>query len=227
MIELKNITKKYLDGRKEHLVLQDISLRINDKDFITIRGKSGGGKSTLMQIIGLLTEPSNGEVIYDDQIVDWKNDDDIAKIRKENVGFVFQSPNLISCLNPVDNVLLSAVERRNREKIRYMEKMRYAEELFQCVGLQDKMFAKTNTLSGGEAQRVAIVRALINTPKILLCDEPTGALDSETGEKVMRLLYEMWREKESAVILVTHDINIAKLGNRHFVLDGGKLIEES
>lgn len=220
MIELKNIAKKYLDGRKVHLVLQDINLEIEKKDFITIQGKSGGGKSTLMQIIGLLTEPSDGEIIFDNKTIDMKKEDDIAKIRKENIGFVFQSPNLISCLNPLDNVMLSVAERKNKEK------KKYAQELFQRVGLQDKIFAKTSTLSGGEAQRVSIVRALINTPQILLCDEPTGALDVETGEKVIQLLYEIWKEKECAIILVTHDLNIAKLGKRQFVLDGGKLIEQ-
>lgn len=220
MVELKNVTKKYLDGGENHLILQDINLQIRKHDLITIQGKSGGGKSTLLNIIGLLTGASEGEVIYNNRCIDIKKEDEVDDIRRENIGFVFQTPNLISCLNPLDNIMLPVRGRKQKEV------KKYGEDLLGRVGLYDKRFAGTKTLSGGEAQRVSIVRALINNPKILLCDEPTGALDSVTGEKVMRLLYEIWEERECAVIIVTHDKNIANIGRRQLILEGGKLFEQ-
>lgn len=219
MIQLKNITKDYLDGTQKHVVLQDINLRIERNDLITIQGKSGGGKSTLLQIIGLLTEPSGGSVIYNNIEVDMKQEEKVDCLRKNNVGFVFQTPNLISCLNPLDNIMLPATGREKKEI------KKYAERLLKKVDLYEKRFARTKTLSGGEAQRIAIVRALINKPKIILCDEPTGALDIETGEKVIQLLYEIWKENKCAMIIVTHDSNIAQIGKRQLVLEGGRLLE--
>lgn len=219
MIQLKNITKDYLDGTEKHVVLQDINLKIEKNDFITIQGKSGGGKSTLLQIIGLLTEPSEGSIVYDNEDVDMKQRDKVDCLRKNNVGFVFQTPNLISCLNPLDNIMLPATGKEQKEI------KKYAESLLQKVDLYEKRFARTKTLSGGEAQRIAIVRALINNPKLILCDEPTGALDTETGEKVIQLLYDIWKENKCAMIIVTHDSNIAKMGKRQLVLERGGLFE--
>lgn len=219
MIELKNITKNFLDGNENHLILQDINLKIEKNDFITVQGKSGGGKSTLLNIIGLLTEPSYGDVIYDNKYINIQNQNEVDEIRRENVGFVFQTPNLISCLNPLDNIMLP-VNRKRQKEVR-----EYAESLLKKVDLHEKMFAVTRTLSGGEAQRVSIVRALVNNPKIILCDEPTGALDSATGEKVIELLYKIWEESGCAMIIVTHDYNIAKLGVRQLILEGGRLFE--
>lgn len=219
MIQLKNITKDYLDGTEKHVVLQDINLKIEKNDFITIQGKSGGGKSTLLQIIGLLTEPSEGSIVYDNEDVDMKQREKVDCLRKNNVGFVFQTPNLISCLNPLDNIMLPATGKEQKEI------KKYAESLLQKVDLYEKRFARTKTLSGGEAQRIAIVRALINNPKLILCDEPTGALDTETGEKVIQLLYDIWKENKCAMIIVTHDSNIAKLGKRQLVLERGGLFE--
>lgn len=219
MIQLKNITKDYLDGTEKHVVLQDINLKIGKNDFITIQGKSGGGKSTLLQIIGLLTEPSEGSIVYNNEDVDMKQREKVDCLRKNNVGFVFQTPNLISCLNPLDNIMLPATGKEQKEI------KKYAESLLQKVDLYEKRFARTKTLSGGEAQRIAIVRALINNPKLILCDEPTGALDTETGEKVIQLLYDIWKENKCAMIIVTHDSNIAKLGKRQLVLERGGLFE--
>lgn len=219
MIQLKNITKDYLDGTEKHVVLQDINLKIEKNDFITIQGKSGGGKSTLLQIIGLLTEPSEGSIVYNNEDVDMKQREKVDCLRKNNVGFVFQTPNLISCLNPLDNIMLPATGKEQKEI------KKYAESLLQKVDLYEKRFARTKTLSGGEAQRIAIVRALINNPKLILCDEPTGALDTETGEKVIQLLYDIWKENKCAMIIVTHDSNIAKLGKRQLVLERGGLFE--
>lgn len=221
MLELKNVSKQYLDGTRKQTIIQNINLEIGKNEFITIRGKSGGGKSTLLNIIGLLSDPTSGNVMYNGQSLDYTKPKEIEKLRREKIGFVFQTPNLISCLTPMDNILLPSFDS-DQKRVK-----EYAQNLLERVDLKDKMYAKTKALSGGEAQRVSIVRALINSPDILLCDEPTGALDVATGDRVMNLLCEIWEERECSMIIVTHDPNIAKLGHRQFVLERGNLIEES
>lgn len=219
MIELKNISKSYKDGEKVNNVLKNINLVINNNDFITIRGQSGGGKSTLLNIISLLTKPTTGSIYFNGKKVDLNNEKEVERIRRENIGLVFQSANLISCLNSLDNILLPAYSE-DRKAIK--EK---AINLMTRVGLKEKCKSKVKALSGGEAQRVSIVRALINKPKILLCDEPTGALDQGTGRKVIDLLKEIYKEERCTLIIVTHDEKIADLGERKFVVQGGMLIE--
>lgn len=219
MIELRNISKSYKDGEKINDVLRNINLVINDNDFITIKGQSGGGKSTLLNIISLLTKPTTGTIYFDYKKVNLNNEKEIEKVRRENVGLVFQSANLISCLNSLDNILLPAYGEDRKE---LKEK---AIKLMDRVGLKGKYKSKVKALSGGEAQRVSIVRALINKPKVILCDEPTGALDQGTGKKVIDLLKEIYMEEKCTIIIVTHDEKIATLGKRKFVVQGGNLIE--
>lgn len=219
MIELKNITKSYKDGEKMNNVLKSINLVINDNDFITIKGHSGGGKSTLLNIISLLSKPTTGSIYFDGKEVDINNEKEVESVRRKKIGLVFQSANLISCLNSLDNILLPAYGE-NREKLK--EK---AIKLMDRVGLKGKYKSRVRALSGGEAQRVSIVRALINDPEIILCDEPTGALDQETGRKVIDLLKEIYIEEKCTLIIVTHDEKIAALGERKFVMKGGRLIE--
>lgn len=219
MLELRSVSKRYKDGDIESIVLRDINLIINDNDFITIRGQSGGGKSTLLNIISLLNKPSTGEIYFDGKLVDLSNEKQIEMIRRDNIGLVFQSANLISCLNVLDNIMLPAYDK-DKGKIKDKAKI-----LLETIGLKEKYRANVKTLSGGEAQRVSIVRALINNPKYILCDEPTGALDQETGKKVIGLLKEIHEDKKCSLIIVTHDEKIAELGNRKLIVQGGKLIE--
>lgn len=215
MIEFKNITKSYQDGGREHIVLQDINLLIRDSEFITIRGRSGGGKSTLLNMIALLLEPTSGKMIMDGHEIDWRNEKEIEDIRREKIGLVFQSPNLISCLTPLDNILLSAPKGSKARAL----------ELMQRVGLKGKEHVNIKALSGGEAQRVSIVRALVKQPQILLCDEPTGALDQRTGLAVIELLREIQQEEKCTIIMVTHDEKIAEMGTRKLLLEGGGIVE--
>ena len=219
MVELKNVSKVYKDGETRNVVLKNIDLVINDNDFITTRGQSGGGKSTLLNIISLLTKPTTGEIYFDGKEVDLNSEKEVERVRRDNIGLVFQSANLISCLNSLDNIMLPAYGD-SRENIK-----RKAIRLLDSVGLKGKQKAKVKALSGGESQRISIVRALINNPKIILCDEPTGALDQETGKRVIGLLKEIYEEKKCALIIVTHDEKIAELGKRKFIVRGGELIE--
>lgn len=219
MVELEGVSKTYKDGEKTNTVLKNVNIVIKDNDFITIKGPSGGGKSTLLNIISLLTKPTTGSIYFDGKKVNLDSEKEVEKVRRENIGLVFQSANLISCLNSIDNILLPACgNERKSTKAKAMQ-------LLDRVGLKEKCNAKVKALSGGEAQRVSIVRALINSPKIILCDEPTGALDQETGKKVIDLLKEIYKEEKCTLIIVTHDEKIAALGERKFVVQGGMLIE--
>lgn len=219
MVELKNITKVFKDGERKQVVLDDINLSITDHDFITISGSSGGGKTTLLSIISLLLTPTKGTIYYDGVRLNLKKEKELESVRRENLGFVFQSPNLISCLTPLENITIAA----NTQKQKDAE--RYAIELMDRVGLKGKEKANVKTLSGGEAQRVAIIRALINKPKIILCDEPTGALDQNTGSNVISLLKEIHEELKCTLIIVSHDELIANMGKRQLRLEGGKIVE--
>ena len=219
MIELVNICKNFKDGNEVVKVLQGINMTINDGDYITIKGASGCGKSTLLNIISLLLAPSSGSIKINDAQVDFKNEKFLVQQRGLNMGLVFQSPNLINCLTPVENILLgcrtkgeSAGERKKRAK-----------SLLDEVGLASKYNVNVKTLSGGEAQRVAIARALINKPQIIICDEPTGALDADNTEHILSLLEKMHEKEKCSLIVVTHDNSIWERGNKRLILEGGKI----
>lgn len=220
MIEIKNLSKDFYNGKIKHRILKNINLKIEEGEFITIMGPSGGGKSTLLQSIGLLTEATEGEVYYQGNKIDFKNEKIIERFRMKNLGLIFQNPNLIPCLSPVENLILAMDSKES-----YKKKEKKAKMLLDEVGLEEKYNSKINSLSGGEAQRIAVVRSIVNEPKVILCDEPTGSLDSKNSKKIIDLLLKIKNEKNCILIIVTHDKEIGKLGDRRIYLEDGKLYE--
>lgn len=220
MLTIKNLSKEFHIGDKRQLVLNDINLKIGSNEFITIMGPSGGGKSTLLQIIAMITEPTTGSIIYDGEEIDLKKEKVISKIKANDIGLVFQNSNLISSLSPVENLIIAMNSKES-----YKAKAKKAKELLDKVGLKDKYNSNVMSLSGGEAQRVAIVRALVNNPKLILCDEPTGALDTKNTLNIIEMLMDIKREKECTIIIVTHDSSIGKLGERKIFLEEGEIHE--
>lgn len=216
MINLQNISKHYALGEELFFALDRISLNIKENDFVAIVGASGSGKSTLMNIIGCLDEPSAGEYWLSGEKVEDKSESQLAAIRNQKIGFIFQSFNLLPKLSVLDNVIrpliyqgLGRVERRER-----------AVEILTKLGLQSKLAQRPNELSGGQRQRVAIARALVTQPKILLADEPTGNLDSKTTEEIMDL-FEQLHEEGQTIVIVTHEDNVASRCHRQIhMLDG-------
>ena len=221
MISVKNLCKDFYFEDKSQSVLKNVSLEVGGNDFITIMGPSGGGKSTLLQILGLLTKPSSGEFYYDDNEINFKNEKLLNLYRRNNIGLIFQNHNLISCLSPVENLIIAMNTKES-----YKEKSIKAKELLDKVGLSKKYNANISSLSGGEAQRVSIVRALVNSPKVILCDEPTGALDSTNSKKIMDLLINIKKETMCTLIIVTHDEEIGRLGERRIYLKDGEICEK-
>ncbi len=204
MIEIENITKTYRMGAVEVQALRGVSLTIERGEVVSIMGPSGSGKSTLMNILGCLDQSSSGRYVLDGVAVDTMSDDQLAAVRNRKIGFVFQSFNLLRRLTARRNVelpmLYAGVENGRRQK---------AARALEAVGLGDRMDHRPTELSGGQQQRVAIARALINNPAILLADEPTGNLDSKSGEEILQVLLNLNREQGITLVFVTHDPNIA------------------
>ncbi len=219
MIKIVDIHKTFNDGVGENRILQGINLTIDENEFITIMGPSGCGKSTLLNIIALLTEPSSGDVYFDNKLINFKKEKELEILRRNKIGLIFQNANLISCLTPLENILLAMNSHDSRRV-----KKNAVLELLDMVGIADKYRCNIKSLSGGEAQRVAIVRALVNHPQVLVCDEPTGALDMENGKKVIELLMETRKKTNCSLVIVTHDKAIGELGERKIVLNGGKFL---
>lgn len=220
MFLIKDLEKGFKQGDKLQRVLKGVDLEVTKGDFITIMGPSGGGKSTLLYSLALLSEPSSGEIFYNNDKLDFKKEKALENIRRDNIGLIFQNSNLISSLTPLENLIIAM-----KSKESYRDKVKKAEELLDKVNLLNKKKAKINSLSGGEAQRVAVVRALVNKPSIILCDEPTGALDSENGTKVINLLLDIRKETGCALVIVTHDEAIGSLGERRIYLKDGVIHE--
>ncbi len=216
IVELKAITKTYQMGSVEIRAVDNIDLQIEKGSFSSIAGSSGAGKSTLLHIIGCLDSPTSGEVNISNQDVRQMKDAELTKFRKENVGFVFQFFNLIPTLTAKENVLVPAMFDKD-------QKVKRAEELLIKVGMGHRMEHHPNELSGGERQRVAIARALINDPPIILADEPTGNLDSETGAEIIHLFKELNKQGKT-IILVTHERDIANFADRIVTIKDGRLI---
>ncbi len=219
MIELKDISKVYKMGTELVHALDDVSLKIDDGEFVAIIGPSGSGKSTMMNVVGCLDKPTSGEYLLNGKDVSKLRDDQLAAVRNKNIGFVFQQFNLLNRSSAVRNVELplryGGVGGRERHK--------RAVEALDAVGLKDRMNHRPVELSGGQQQRVAIARALVNQPTLLLADEPTGALDSHTGEDILRLFRQLHEERGLTVVLVTHDMNIARHTNRIVAIKDGRI----
>lgn len=216
LLRTENVEKVYRMGAYEIHALRGISLDIYNGEFLSITGKSGSGKSTLMHTLGLLDTPTNGRVLLHDEDVSKMEESELAKVRNREIGFVFQSFNLLERTSTLDNVILplrySAVPRSDWET--------YAREVIDQVGLSDRLYNKSNELSGGQKQRVAIARALVNKPSIILADEPTGNLDSNTGDEIFILFRKLHNEGKT-IILVTHDEELADKADRKIVLKDG------
>jgi putative ABC transport system ATP-binding protein len=221
MLQLVHITKQYVMGSNVLKALDDISLEIQDGQYLSIMGPSGSGKSTLMNIMGCLDVADSGRYYIDDKDVSEFTDNQLSEIRNQKIGFVFQKFNLLPKLNAVENVELGLIYRKINAKTR----IRIAEEFLEKVGLKDWQGHKPNEMSGGQQQRVAIARALAPDPQIILADEPTGNLDSASGKEIMQLLRRLNNEGKT-IILITHDDKIAKEANRIVRIIDGKITEE-
>jgi len=223
MIKVEKVIKKYiLDEDSVFFALNDVSVEIKDCEFTSIIGPSGSGKSTLMHIIGLLDKPTSGKVFVNNKEISSMTDDQISRLRNEFVGFVFQQFNLINKLTVVENVMLPTIYNRN--KIDFDPKTQ-AIELLTKFGLAEKIYSFPNKLSGGQQQRVAIARALIMNPKLILADEPTGNLDSKSGEMVLKLLKELHNKEKITVVIVTHDMKVAKQAKRIIKIMDGQIVK--
>lgn len=205
VIELREVWKTYKMGKNQVNAISGVNLTINRGEFVVITGASGSGKSTMMHLVGCLDVPSQGSVFLEDKNIVSMSKSQIAKIRGKKIGFIFQQFNLIPTLSALENVTLPMEFQNN-----YQHAEEKAKKLLELVGLKDRIHHKPTELSGGQAQRVAIARALANDPEIILADEPTGNLDSETGEKVIDMLYNFHKEQNKTLIIITHDTNFIK-----------------
>ena len=218
VIELQNIIKEYKLGREKLRVLHGIDLVVEQGEFIALMGPSGSGKSTLMNIIGCLDTPTKGEYTLQGQKVNDLKDDDLAKVRNESIGFIFQNFNLMPKMTALENVELPLIYAGDSAKTRKIK----AEKSLSNVGLSDRMNHKPNELSGGQRQRVAVARALVNEPSLLLADEPTGNLDTNTSIEIMNLFHEL-HDLGNTIIIVTHEEDIAKHAHRIVRLTDGQV----
>ena len=218
IISIKSISKIYYLGTNVVKALDNVSVSIYENDFISIMGPSGSGKSTLMNIIGCLDVPTKGTYKFHQALISEMNDSQLANIRNEKIGFVFQTFNLLPKLNALQNVevplIYSSLNRTKRTK--------RAKEALKIVGLEDRMTHKPNELSGGQKQRVAIARALVNKPSIILADEPTGNLDSKSGLEILKF-FDQLHKAGNTIIVVTHEKSIAKRAKRRVELFDGKI----
>ncbi len=219
LIQLKNIIKEYDNGGVVTRVLRNISLDVEEGEFISIMGPSGSGKSTLMHIIGFLDRPTSGKYFFDNENIETFTDDELARIRNERIGFVFQSFNLLARTTVLDNVILPLTYGKKKDHIML------ATKALEAVGLGNRLNFLSNQISGGQKQRVAIARALVCDPKVIFADEPTGNLDSKSGATVMNILGRLNSEGRT-IILVTHDRNTAEHAKRIITIKDGTIISD-
>jgi ABC-type lipoprotein export system ATPase subunit len=219
LLKLENISKSY---SKDRVILDQLSLEINAGERVAIVGPSGSGKTTLLNLIGTLDRPDVGKMIFDGQDLSAMNDHQLAQFRNRKIGFVFQLHHLLPQLSLMENVLLPTL---TDPALQGKETEERAKRLIERVGLSGVVGQKPSELSGGECQRTAVVRALINRPALLLADEPTGALDQKSSGNLTDLLIELNREEGVALVVVTHSMDVAKKMDRIYRLDNGKLVE--
>lgn len=220
MIQLHNVSKEYSSEGKTTVGFKDITLTIKEREFVSIMGPSGSGKSTLLNVLGCLDTPTNGKFLFKGTEINERSDIELAVLRNKEIGFVFQSFNLLPRATAVDNVLLPGYYS-NPPKI---DKLR-AIKLLEDVGLGDRLDHWPNKLSGGQQQRVAIARALMNDPFLILADEPTGALDTDSSREVMLILQKLNQEGKT-IIMVTHDSEIIQFSQRVIYLQNGKIVKD-
>lgn len=223
MIQISNITKIYKTGPTEYQAINSMTFTIEDGEFVAIMGPSGCGKSTLMHILGCLDTPSSGTYFLDGKDVSKLNDDELAEVRKDKIGFVFQAFNLLPRTTVLQNVMMPLVYAGMKKE----ERRGRAEEVLHAAGLDNKFFShRSNEISGGQIQRVAIARALVNNPSIILADEPTGNLDTKTGDLVMSYFQKLNREQKKTIVLITHEPEIAEFADRIIFLRDGLIVED-
>ena len=220
LIKLENVWKTYRLGESDLSVLKGINLEIMPSSFVTIMGPSGSGKSSLMYLLGLLDTPSKGKVSLQGQDTSNFSEDRLAEFRGKKIGFIFQQFNLLQNLTALENVMLPMIfqgisEAKRKEK---------ATQLLESVNLKERMNHKPSEMSGGEQQRIAIARSLVNNPEILIADEPTGNLDSTTGKTVMEILTRLHREQKKTIVVVTHDPNIAHYSQNVIHIQDGQIV---
>ena len=221
MININAITKEYIMGDNKLLALNEVDVSIKEGEFVSIMGSSGSGKSTLMNIIGCLDVPTSGDYYFRNKNISNYNSNMLAELRNKDIGFIFQNFNLLPRLNALENVTLPLLYSGKNVK----ERTKLSMEALENVGLKDRTLHKPNQLSGGQQQRVSIARAIAGNPKLILADEPTGALDSKTSLEIMKILNDL-NSNGITIILVTHEKDIAQYGSRIIKMKDGKIIED-
>lgn len=218
IIEAKNVTKTYAIGSRQVPVLSNVSLSVSKGSFMVVRGSSGSGKTTLLSLLSGLDRPTSGRVFIEGKDITDTSEDDLAQVRNATIGFVFQSFHLVPSLTTIENVMFPAELRKDRKA------RKKAETLLDRVGLNHRQSSYPHQLSGGEKQRAAICRALINRPGIIFADEPTGNLDSENGKAILDLLMEFHKEFRTTLVMVTHNGEIARMADQVVALSDGRII---
>ena len=221
LIKTENLWKTYQMGTEQVHALQGVDLVVQKGEYVAIMGPSGSGKSTLMNLIGCLDTPTQGKYYLNARLVSQMNDDELAYIRNKEIGFVFQTFNLLARATALRNVELPLIYNGTESK----ERLRKAKESLKLVDLEDRMYHKPNELSGGQRQRVAIARALVNTPSLILADEPTGNLDTATGIDIMKL-FDKLHKQGNTILIVTHELDIATYADRIIHIRDGKVEKE-
>jgi putative ABC transport system ATP-binding protein len=222
LISFRNVWKIYQMGEVQVNALKAVNVKFRNGEFVAIVGPSGSGKSTMMNLVGCLDTPTKGQIFLKGRNIAHLEESDLAALRGRTIGFVFQQYNLIPGMTALENVLLpleiQEVDDQMAEK--------RAKKMLALLGLSDKIQHKPSQLSGGQQQRVSIARALACNPEIILADEPTGALDSVTGKELLAILYRLWKEEGKTIVMVTHDLHLAKYASRHIELMDGKIIRD-
>jgi putative ABC transport system ATP-binding protein len=226
MIEIANITKVFQMGEFQVHALRGVSLQIEQGEWIAIMGPSGSGKSTLMHIVGCLDAPTSGDYRLDDVEVSGMGEDQLAAVRNQQIGFVFQTFNLLARTSALKQVMLPMQYTRDGQRTPLADRELRARETLQMVGLEDRLHHQPTELSGGQQQRVAIARAIVNNPSIVMADEPTGNLDSKSGAEVMAILRRMHEDRGITVVMVTHDEEIGAFAKRIVRLRDGLITDE-
>jgi putative ABC transport system ATP-binding protein len=222
LIAFRNVWKTYQMGEVQVNALKAVNVKFRKGEFAAIIGPSGSGKSTMMNLVGCLDIPTKGEIFLKSRNIARLEESDLAALRGRTIGFVFQQYNLIPGMTALENVLLPLEIQEIDDRV--AEKR--ATKMLALLGLLDKIQNKPSQLSGGQQQRVSIARALACNPEIILADEPTGALDSVTGKELLAILYRLWKEEGKTIVMVTHDLHLAKYARRHIELKDGKIIRE-